>query len=349
MKLYHTETQEDYDALMVELEAEECEWFSGRKPTEVTTYWKLDSSETCVKIDKKVIAYNEKGYYAMRYPSIPIIKYKAEVKDKVKIYHTETQADYDALMIKLEEQGCKWLSGRKPTETTKNWKRNSSESCVRVGKKMAMYDKKSYYTRYYPDTPITKYKAKADEKMKFTKENVVKVVDDYFRQADFEPCSDLIAEIYNLDDTTEKVVVPKYIADFYEKRKYCILSVIFDEFKKSEEQKVVDWYIDGRSGGRHVNRLANSQETIAKMHLYGYNIEPEPMKYKLRHKLVEFAYLNYSEDRQELDFSTEYETSNFKTAFTIQEWEALTEQIWEDLLVQFKAIENEVCYTTTSL
>ena len=114
-----------------------------------------------------------------------------------------------------------------------------------------------------------------NEKMKFTKENVVKVVDDYFRQADFESCTDLIAEIYNLDDTTEKVVVPKYIADFYEKRKYCILSVIFDEFKRSEEQKVVDWYIDGRSGGRHVNGLANSQETITKMYLYGYTIEPE--------------------------------------------------------------------------
>ena len=65
----------------------------------------------------------------------------------------------------------------------------------------------------------------------------------------------------------------------------------------------------------------------------------EPKKYKLRHKLVEFAYLNYSEDRQELDFSTEYETSNFKTKFTIQEWESLTEQTWEDLLLQFKAIE----------
>ena len=78
--------------------------------------------------------------------------------------------------------------------------------------------------------------------------------------------------------------------------------------------------------------------------LYEYAKTPleereEPKKYKLRHKLVEYALLNYSEERQELDFSTEYEASNFKTALTIQEWESLTEQTWEDLLLQFKAIE----------
>ena len=103
----------------------------------------------------------------------------------MKIYHTETQEDYDALMVELESQGCKWLSGRKPTETTKNWKRNSSETCVRVGKKMAMYDKKSYYTWYYQYVPITKYKAKADEKMKFTKENVYKVFSQYRKDSNF--------------------------------------------------------------------------------------------------------------------------------------------------------------------
>ena len=65
----------------------------------------------------------------------------------------------------------------------------------------------------------------------------------------------------------------------------------------------------------------------------------EPKKYKLRHKLVKDSYLNYIKDEKELEFSTEDENSQFKTAFTIQEWEALTEQAWEDLLLQFKAIE----------
>ena len=36
--------------------------------------------------------------------------------------------------------------------------------------------------------------------MKFTKENVVKVINDYFLEADFDTCEDLIDEIRNLDD-----------------------------------------------------------------------------------------------------------------------------------------------------
>ena len=82
----------------------------------------------------------------------------------MKIYHTETQTDYNALMVELEAQGYKWLSGRKPTETTTNWGVRSSETCVRVDKKISMYDKKSYYTQYYPGTPIIKYKAKEGSK-----------------------------------------------------------------------------------------------------------------------------------------------------------------------------------------
>ena len=69
----------------------------------------------------------------------------------------------------------------------------------------------------------------------------------------------------------------------------------------------------------------------------------EQKKYKLRHKLVEGIYLNYFKDRIEdenkLRFSTGEQIGVYKTEFTIQEWETLTEQTWEDLLIQFKAIE----------
>ena len=82
--------------------------------------------------------------------------------------------------------------------------------------------------------------------------------------------------------------------------------------------------------------------------LYEYAKTPieereEPKKYKLRHKLVKDSYLNYYlgyiKDENELRFSNSHETGSFKTAFTIQEWETLTEQTWEDLLLQFNAIE----------
>lgn len=79
--------------------------------------------------------------------------------------------------------------------------------------------------------------------------------------------------------------------------------------------------------------------------IYEYATTPleereEPKKYKLKHKLVkECSYLNYVKGKEEWKFSTEDELGRFKTAFTIQEWESLTEQTWEDLLLQFKAIE----------
>ena len=38
----------------------------------------------------------------------------------MKIYHVETQQDYDALMIELEDKSCKWRGGEKPTACD-NW------------------------------------------------------------------------------------------------------------------------------------------------------------------------------------------------------------------------------------
>ena len=95
------------------------------------------------------------------------------------------------------------------------------------------------------------------------------------------------------------------------------------------------------------NFSKSSQELLLDL-FYEYAKTPleereEPKKYKLKHKLVEDAYLNYFkdciEDENKLRFSNSHETGSFKTEFTIQEWESLTEQTWEDLLLQFKAIE----------
>ena len=78
--------------------------------------------------------------------------------------------------------------------------------------------------------------------------------------------------------------------------------------------------------------------------LYHYAITPleereEPKKYKLKHKLVRDSYLNYRKRDKELRFLTGEQTGVYQTVFTIQEWEVLTEQTWEDLLLQFIAID----------
>ena len=35
---------------------------------------------------------------------------------ETKVSHVETQEAYDELMIELEEKGCKWKGGKKPTK-----------------------------------------------------------------------------------------------------------------------------------------------------------------------------------------------------------------------------------------
>ena len=193
----------------------------------------------------------------------------------MKIYHTETQEDYDALMLKLEAQGCKWSFDRKLSEVNR-WHVDEHLTCLRVYDSKVNHASLNYYKDEYPHVPIEKYKAKADKKMKFTKENVEKVIDEYFLRADLEPCSDLIAEIYNLDDTPEKVVVPKFVAEFYEGCKDANLYFLITQLESEDFQSDLGkWYRDCE--GRHISGRANAQEVIAKMKLYGYEVEKEPL------------------------------------------------------------------------
>lgn len=73
MKIYHTETQEDYNALMVELEKEGVTWsFVGNKPT-ASDLWGIHGNETCVKKEGNEITYSTCSYFN----GYKIEKYKA--------------------------------------------------------------------------------------------------------------------------------------------------------------------------------------------------------------------------------------------------------------------------------
>lgn len=77
----------------------------------------------------------------------------------MKIYHTETQADFDALMVELESKGI---------ETVKNhyWKYHKSQTAVFV-RAIGHYGNSTridttfgglrWALRYYPTVPIQKY------------------------------------------------------------------------------------------------------------------------------------------------------------------------------------------------
>ena len=79
MTIYHTATQEDYDALMIELEKQGFRWGSvrGKKPTKGFNY-KVYTSETTITTYTDVIRYScVKKEIAFR-PYEPIIEYKAK-------------------------------------------------------------------------------------------------------------------------------------------------------------------------------------------------------------------------------------------------------------------------------
>ena len=100
--------------------------------------------------------------------------------------------------------------------------------------------------------------------MKFTKENVVKVINDYLLQADFDPCNDLIAEIRNLDDTPEKVGVPDFIANYLCRAKTDVgLMRVFEIANTKNElekwKKEYDW-------------IRKNSEKFAKAWIDGYTI-----------------------------------------------------------------------------
>lgn len=86
MKLYHVETQEDYDALMFKLEKEGCEWSStGNKPTK-DGLWHLFKGDTVIEKYYIYLEVASKGYCEIAYPDIPIKKYKVKQDEVAKWY-----------------------------------------------------------------------------------------------------------------------------------------------------------------------------------------------------------------------------------------------------------------------
>ena len=198
----------------------------------------------------------------------------------MRIYHTETQEDYDALMIELEEQGCEceWTSARKPTEVNR-WHIKKRLTCIRVYDSKVYQAPLNYYQENYPNVSITKYKAKTDTSVKFTKENVEAVITDWFWKDGNSALDDLVSEIRKLDDTPEKVAVPKYVAEWIEWNKetgadlqtalkcyrhYCDNTNAYSDDVYGK--KAVQWYVD------NPYKFIQAYEK-------GYTIEPEQLYY----------------------------------------------------------------------
>lgn len=82
MKLYHTQTCEDYKALMDELESKGIRWRSGQKPHEFDGFDRYES-KTILNVSDNVISYFSMSFYKNNYNEFELIEYKAEKDVKV--------------------------------------------------------------------------------------------------------------------------------------------------------------------------------------------------------------------------------------------------------------------------
>ena len=88
------------------------------------------------------------------------------------------------------------------------------------------------------------------------------------------------------------------------------------------------------------SKLCSSSQELLLDLLYQYATTPiekreEPKRYKLKHRWVKGC-INYYSKGDELFFAGPNETNAYKTAFSIEEWEKITNRKWERLLDEFE-------------
>jgi len=212
------------------------------------------------------------------------------MSEDIKIYHVETQEDYDDLMIELEEQGYRWSSEDLPTEFKKEvWDRFRENTYIlsHEDSKRISYGYMGITNFIYPKESIIKHKAKGVNQM-------------------------------------EKVVVPQFVADWYEKYKkgrtiYGIIGLLND-LSKCNNEKMFTWKMNCE--GRTDHELGNAQEVIAKMHLYGYEVEEKKYYWRKKNEYMfsfdkqDNSYLNVNKETGNVFFGTKVQTRFFQTLLT---------------------------------
>lgn len=79
MKLYHVETQEDYDELLKKLGKEGYRWWSDKAITpDNSEFWEHYKQNTVVFVEEEGLSYRDTSYAKNKYPNIPIETYKAK-------------------------------------------------------------------------------------------------------------------------------------------------------------------------------------------------------------------------------------------------------------------------------
>lgn len=108
----------------------------------------------------------------------------------MKVYHVKTQADYDALMIELEKDGCYWGSSKRPPTEINTWIVNNESTVIFLKNNLKLtYGNISYSKERYPNTTLTIYKAKGE---KMTQEKIKQELEEILHDVTVAVCWGLI-------------------------------------------------------------------------------------------------------------------------------------------------------------
>lgn len=92
---------------------------------------------------------------------------------RMKIYHTETQEDFDALLEELKNEGWTWFFGEAITQDDSElWERFKQNTVVHIEEEGVSCGSLSYAKYLHPNTPIEKYKVKQDEVAKWFRDAI---------------------------------------------------------------------------------------------------------------------------------------------------------------------------------
>ena len=77
------------------------------------------------------------------------------------IYHVETQEDYNALIVELEEKGRKWIGGANPTQLDK-FKNYGKDTYIFDESGVLSFSSGYYFKAHRSNDPVIEYKAKGE-------------------------------------------------------------------------------------------------------------------------------------------------------------------------------------------
>ena len=94
------------------------------------------------------------------------------------VYHVETQGDYDALMIELEEKGCEWRWGEKPTQLDKFKDYGKDTYIYEEYGGIISFSDGYYFKVYRSNETLVEYKAKGEDMTQEVKHKLQEVAFD---------------------------------------------------------------------------------------------------------------------------------------------------------------------------